>query len=654
MPRPIQIHLEYTSPHQGNPATFNNKILAIRRHDLRVAIDSAKANPALSAEENDWLARSYPVLAVLAPVMSSEEGKIEFPGDPMSLYAALSYTIQRVVDTRWMGWAAEAPYNDLCPQWGYLPSKEYRQNVDDNGIRSYDAPILNTDQTVFDPRIWNQNVKEYFIQHVLDKIQPKVILIGAVSPAHRYAIEIARTVREHLPDCLIVLGGRHSDETIHFNTTTDQLVLEPSSLVSKYLDGTVARVVDFLVAGPGYHSLDLLMRAISLSMDIRAKTAHVDQVIQTLTEFATLFGQPSGRAILVGLGSQAIHAFPLAGPKLELQELPSPYSAFAIRARFSIFERGTHIARTAHFMATNSCPYHCYFCSEGSTVVGEYLFFKRGAVDKAIQQVIEYIDYGAEALFFDDSIFWGGDAGSILPFCREWTKIREQARQANTSTLQFFGHEIRCEDILNLSWGAQLTTDLIAPRGGKGEGKMILHAMAEAGCTYLYIGIESMAEPVITHVHKNINRTSPWDERVRTALGMAHAAGIRVGSSVLFGLDGETKDTIEETIGKIEELLEEGLLFVASPNILTYHPNTEATLLHQMKEKLDYHSPNIANCPPYVYFEEAFPAVVSRNLTEADIWHIHEQTRLRWGPKCNTNPMLPIQLRQDLVSPESD
>jgi radical SAM superfamily enzyme YgiQ (UPF0313 family) len=101
-----------------------------------------------------------------------------------------------------------------------------------------------------------------------------------------------------------------------------------------------------------------------------------------------------------------------------------------------------------------------------------------------------------------------------------------------------------------------------------------------------------------------------------TALGMARAAGITVGSSVLFGLDGETQDTLEETISKVEELLAEDLLSIASPNILTYHPNTEITALHEMKDKIDYHSIGIENRPPYVYFEEAFPEVVSRNLAE--------------------------------------
>jgi radical SAM superfamily enzyme YgiQ (UPF0313 family) len=323
--------------------------------------------------------------------------------------------------------------------------------------------------------------------------------------------------------------------------------------------------------------------------------------------------------------------------------LPSPYKAFAIRARFPIFETDGHISRTAHFMVTNACPYHCLYCSEGVSVVGNFNSFKDPNLVQALDRMLEYIQYGAEAVFFDDSIFWGGNVGLIVNFCREWIKIRKTASQENSPEITLLGRTVDRQALLDLEWGAQLTVDFLA--GRRSEVAMILlDTMKQAGCTYLYIGIESMSEAVIESVHKNISRKQPWDERVRIALGLSRQAGIRVGSSILFGLDGETQETIEETIDKVEELLAEDLIMIASPNILTYHPNTEITHLHKKERELDYHSPNIDNRPPYTYFEEAFPAVISKNLTEEQIWHIHEQTRARWGKKRNLNPMLPTTL----------
>jgi radical SAM superfamily enzyme YgiQ (UPF0313 family) len=555
------------------------------------------------------------------------------------------------VQTRRLGLRDDAPYNDLCPQWGELPSADYRAQVDANGIRQYDGGFLNTDQTVFDPRLWNDKVRAYFVNNVLLVMRPKVVLISAVSPAHRYAIDIARTVRAHLPDCLILLGGRHTDETIHYDRLTKRIILEPSGSVAKILDGSIAPVFDFLIAGDGYYALDLLLKVISLSMDIATQAVTVQRVLENLSALASLFGPLPGNAIIAAVGPQTVHAWPVFSHlKLELAALPSPYSAFAIRALFPIFQRNGQILRTAHFMVTNSCTFHCYFCSEGASVVGGFISFHSDEVENALERVVEYVSYGAEAVFFDDSIFWGGNFAAVITFSRELARLRQLAEDSASPTLQLYGREIEAAKLSGLQWGAQFTVDLLASRRRSDESLLALREMKNAGCVYIYIGTESMSAPVIEMVHKNINRKQAWEERVRKALGLARVAGILVGSSVLFGLDNETRETIEETIFKVEELLEEDLISIASPNILTYHPNTEITALHGMKDKLDYHSLGLENRPPYVYFEEAFPAVVSKNLTEDQVWFIHEQTRDRWGTKRNTNPMPEVFLRQDEIA----
>src|SRR6185503_13550571 len=181
-------------------------------------------------------------------------------------------------------------------------------------------------------------------------------------------------------------------------------------------------------------------------------------------------------------GPDAIHAWPISGLKTDLTELPSPYSPFAIRARFFIFKRNQRVLQTAHFMVTNSCPFHCYFCSEGKTVVDNFLTFKSTDLEKALHRVIEYIDYGAEALFFDDSIFWGGNVGHIVNFCKDWIKIRELALNATTPTLKIFGHELETRKIIDLTWGAQFTVDFLASRRIAEEAVFVLKAMQAAGC----------------------------------------------------------------------------------------------------------------------------------------------------------------------------
>ena len=322
MGKKIIIHPEYmnrVSTETRSLTQEQNDRLARRKEILRQEIAEHPKQGQLTEEENHWLARSYPVLAVLAPVMSTSEDKIEFPGDPMCLYNALSYAVDQSIQAREQGLAENNPYNDLCPQWGYRPSPAYRARVDDNGIRDYSASLLNTDQTVFDPRVWNEKISRYFSDVVLEQVQPKVVLISAVSPAHRYALQIARAVRAKLPDCIIILGGRHADETVHFDDETRQLRFEPSGLLTKIMeDALEPNIVDFLVSGQGYHALDLLMKSISLAMDVETKTVDVESVLDVMTKFPPLFGPLPGRSLIVAIRPDAFHAFPRLGPFLDL------------------------------------------------------------------------------------------------------------------------------------------------------------------------------------------------------------------------------------------------------------------------------------------------------------------------------------------------
>jgi hypothetical protein len=103
-------------------------------------------------------------------------------------------------------------------------------------------------------------------------------------------------------------------------------------------------------------------------------------------------------------------------------------------------------------------------------------------------------------------------------------------------------------------------------------------------------------------------------------------------------MDGETRATIDETVRGIARLLSAGLLTIASPNILTYHPATAVTFEHQMQDKLDYCSLGADVKPPYSYFEEAFPNVVSKELSEDDVWYIYRQTRRHWSREIAVDP----------------
>ena len=625
----VQLHLGFIrSPEPPDPQFVSR--LAERRR--RLAQQMAQAGDELAA----WRLRSYPVLAIHVPVMTTLEGKIEYPGDPMCLYSALSLAVEQAVQSRQAALAEGDPYNDVCPRWGRLPSRAYRFQASDDGARDYSAPDPNTDQTIYAPGVWNDQVKRDFVEHVLEVIQPRVVLLSAVSPGHRYAIDMAQTVRRHMPETLIVLGGRHADETMRYRDVTGQLDLAHSSTLKVMADGRAEPVFDFVVSGDGYWALDLLMKAISIAMDVERKAASVLDVVRALDALASLGGPLPGQAVIAAVDGGQAHVFPLRGHLFDLAELPSPYEAFAIRARFPIFPAADGSARrTAHMMTANACPYHCCYCSESTSVAGRAIRFTQGPVKASLDRVLEYVCYGAEAMFFDDPIFCGGNTRLMLDFCSALAQAR--IHRVENAWLRDDSDWRRLEA---LEWGAQLTVEFLTSLQSRDKALELLRAMRAAGCTYLYFGIESMSPVIMSKIHKNLQRAdSPaWSAKVHAALSVTQQADIRAGASILFGLDGETRGTVDETIQGIARLLSSGLLCIASPNILTYHPATAITFQHHKQGELNYHSLNADVKPPYSYFEEAFPQVVSQELGEEDVWYIYRLTRLHWSRELTLDP----------------
>jgi len=297
-------------------------------------------------------------------------------------------------------------------------------------------------------------------------------------------------------------------------------------------------------------------------------------------------------------------------------------------------------------MMASACPYHCNFCSEGVTVVGQIHQFAHNPIEPAIKRVLEYVSYGSEALFFDDSVFWSGNMKHMIEFSKAMARAKLEAQTCLPNHFPWLQDQTDLERLINLQWGAQLTAEFLTTLHSRDKILECLRAMKAGGCTYIYMGIESLASVIMHKIHKNLRKVngSSWAEKIRTGLLVAQEAGIRVGSSILFGLDGETRETIEITIEGVGRLVDEGLLYLASPNILTYHPATAITHQHGKEDQLDYHSLDIPNQPPYLYFEEAFPGIVSKELSEEDIWYIHLQAKERWGHVRYDEPMLPTQL----------
>lgn len=552
----------------------------------------------------------YSILAVLAPVMTLRGSEVSYPGDPMCLYYALSLTTQR----------QRTDGHGALPDWGRPPSRALRDRLGCDPV----APGVKTPfNRVFDPRVWDGATARIF-ESRLRQSRPEVIVISAVSAGLRIATEMARIVRLELPDALIILGGRHVDDTMRARRD-GSIELDYSNPCSHIISGRLPAVFDFVIAGQGAALLDALLVAIG---EVPAQLGRLERIecsVRCLRQRAAR-SKVDGRTLLAAANrTRGFDGYVHDGRHLSVTDLPSPYAAFPIRARFPVFadHRG-EVPLTAHAITHDRCVFRCSFCSEAARPGTPTLKPRGDAVEFAITMVEQLVSYGAGAIFFDDPVLFGGSWSNIEAFAVRLDKIRaspEPGPPAGTASRRG-----------QLVWGGQFTADLVV--ADPQRSTRVLRLARRAGMRYAYLGIESLSQTVMDSVEKNLRRGHDrWMDKVVDALTIFAGARIPVGCSVLFGLDNESRHTVMETIEGIAHLLDSGLLTLASPNLATYHPNTAFARRH-VGDKLDYHSTS-QNRYPYTLFEEAHPSAVSKQLNEDLIQYIHTQCDAAWGQGRN-------------------
>jgi radical SAM superfamily enzyme YgiQ (UPF0313 family) len=112
---------------------------------------------------------------------------------------------------------------------------------------------------------------------------------------------------------------------------------------------------------------------------------------------------------------------------------------------------------------------------------------------------------------------------------------------------------------MNLIWSAAVTTKIL-------DHTDLLDLMARSGCQSLFIGLESVNSKSLASVNKD-NDTALYESLVEAI----HSRGIMVNASMVFGLDGDDKDTFERTLDWLVKMRVETL----TSHILTPYPGTE-------------------------------------------------------------------------------
>ncbi|MFH1720968.1 MAG: radical SAM protein [Candidatus Altiarchaeota archaeon] len=172
------------------------------------------------------------------------------------------------------------------------------------------------------------------------------------------------------------------------------------------------------------------------------------------------------------------------------------------------------------------CPYKCSFCVSPS-------YYGLNYRTKKISQVLKEIKFakklGVSSFFFFVETFTL-DKQYVKDLCKEI--IREK---------------------LDITWVCNSRVDTV-------DFEM-LSIMAEAGCIAVSFGIESGDQEILDSAYKKIKV-----EKVEPAISMARKAGLATIGHFIFGLNGETEQTIVKTINFAKSLpLHFAEFYIATP-----------------------------------------------------------------------------------------
>jgi len=94
---------------------------------------------------------------------------------------------------------------------------------------------------------------------------------------------------------------------------------------------------------------------------------------------------------------------------------------------------------------------------------------------------------------------------------------------------------------LTFEWGCESRVDRL--------DSDLVTIMKEAGCRSMWFGVESGSDEVLKRIKKGVTT-----EQIRRAFKICREEGIRVGASVMFGIPGESKEELKQTLRFLKEI----------------------------------------------------------------------------------------------------
>jgi radical SAM superfamily enzyme YgiQ (UPF0313 family) len=232
--------------------------------------------------------------------------------------------------------------------------------------------------------------------------------------------------------------------------------------------------------------------------------------------------------------------------------------------------------------ASRGCPFRCNFCLWNQVMYrnSKYRVFSAKRVVDEMEQVIA--NYAAQEIYFDDDTFTANKK-HVLALCRE---IKKRG--------------------LDVAWsvmGDAMITD-----------KEMIDAMADAGCIGAKFGVESGNQEILKHIEKPVKFA-----RLREFTNWCAQRRIKTHATFTFGLSGETKETMAETLELAKSLNVDSVQF----SITTPFPGTRYFNDLKKRKLLDYKG--------WEDFDGSLNSVVRfENLSQKEVKKMFDQASSFW------------------------
>ena len=171
--------------------------------------------------------------------------------------------------------------------------------------------------------------------------------------------------------------------------------------------------------------------------------------------------------------------------------------------------------RMMYLYSSKGCPGHCAFCPNVS-------YHQSTHRNRPNEQVIEeikylYTHYGLDGVYFSDEV-WRTKRSDMQDFC-----ARMMAEK------------------LPVQWGVDLRIGLFNEEDYR--------LMYQAGCRWIFFGIESGSRDMQKQIHKNINY-----DKMKPTIELLNQIGFTTMSSFIVGFPDETEEQLRETARMLNEI----------------------------------------------------------------------------------------------------